>query len=79
MVQQRTEINIFRLQTCRFTDSQARSRASWGPERQMCPEQEVSGPRWGWCAAAGGSAGSIRLQMLGPSGLAGRSQEQEDV
>lgn len=37
VVQQRPEINIFRLQTCRFTDSRVRSRLL-GDLRQMFPD-----------------------------------------
>lgn len=42
VIQQRPEINISRLQTCRFTDSWARRRLL-GDLRQMFPEREVSG------------------------------------
>lgn len=42
VIQQRPEINIFRLQTRRFTDSRVMSRLL-GELRQMFPEREVSG------------------------------------
>ena len=44
LVQQRPEINIFRLQTRRFTDSPAKSQLL-GDLTQVFPEQEVSGSR----------------------------------
>lgn len=44
VAQWRPEINIFRLQTRRFTDSPARSQLP-GDLTQVFPEQEVSGSR----------------------------------
>ena len=79
VVQQRPEIDILGVRSCRFTDSQVKGRLL-GDLMQIFSEQAglwSSGEALVYCSW--GSAGGVHLCRRGPSGWAGRSRGWGDV